>query len=168
MIDWCLPPQSLILLFLSISNWRQNGFRNPSKSPGTCCFNEVMCGHRRVRARYACASLADSAMCARAPCARARAWPRSILWLLCFSPLVCFLPCFFDPCLAYFNPGITSKHIKASYGIKEKLEFIKIRLKKHVFTLKHKYGRDNKTMLIHRLNVTKGYQNTLNSIQDKP
>ena len=74
----------------------------------------------------------------------------------------------FDPCLAYFNPGITSKHIKASYGIKEELEFIKIRLKKHVFTLKHNYGRDNKTMLIHRLNVTKGYQNTLNSIQDKP
>ena len=73
-----------------------------------------------------------------------------------------------DPCLAYFNPVITSKHIKASYGIKEKLEFIKIRLKKHVFTLKHKYGRDYKTMLIHRLNVRKGRQNTLNSIQDKP
>ena len=74
----------------------------------------------------------------------------------------------FDPCLAYFNPGITSKHIKASYGIKEELEFIKIRLRKHVFTLKHEYGRDNKIMLIPRLNVTKGYQNTLNSMQSKP
>ena len=116
---------------------------------------------------------------------RARPWPVSQCacerlvrvrvhgWLcffdfLCFSPLVCFLPCSLDPCLAYFNPEITSRHIKASYGIKEKLEFIKIRLKKHVFTLKHDYGRDNKTMLIHRLNVIKGYQNTLNSIQDKP
>ena len=36
------------------------------------------------------------------------------------------------------------------------------------FTLKHKYRRDNKTMLIHKLNVTKGYQNTLNSIHNKP
>ena len=74
----------------------------------------------------------------------------------------------FDSCLAYFNPGITSKHIKASYGIKEELEFIKIRLRKHVFTLKYKYGRDNKIMLIPRLNVTKGYQNALNSMQNKP
>ena len=87
---------------------------------------------------------------------------------LCFSPFVCFLPCSFDPCLAYFNPGITSKHIKASYGIKKELEFIKIRLKKHVFTLKHKYERDYKIMLILRLNARKGRQNTLNSIQDKP
>ena len=128
-----------------------------------------MCHHRRVRAWYACASLACFAMCARAPCARARVWPGSIL--LAFNASLHLYASFlasFDPCLAYSNPGITSKHIKASYGLKEELESIKIRLKKHVFTLKHKYGKDNKTMLIHRLNVTKGYQNTLNSIQNKP
>ena len=87
---------------------------------------------------------------------------------LCFSPLVCFLPCFLWSMPSLFQPEVTSKHIKASYGIKQKLEFIKIRFKKHVFTLKHNYGRDNKTMLIFRLNVTKGYQNVLNSMQNKP
>ena len=131
---------------------------NLPKSPGTCFINEVMCHHRRVRARCACASLANSAMCARAPCVRTRAWPRSTLWLFVLLS-TCMLPSLLLWSMpSLFQPEITSKHIKASYGIKGELEFIKIRLKKHVFTLKHKYGRDNKTMLIHRLNVTKGYQ----------
>ncbi len=107
--------------------------------------------------------------CARERLVRVRVLGRDQLFgFLCFSPLACFLPCFLWSMPSLFQPEITSKHIKASYGIKEKLEFIKIRLKKHVFTLKHKYGRDNKTMLIHRLNVTKGYQNTLNSVHNKP
>ncbi|QHO12700.1 uncharacterized protein DS421_15g509160 [Arachis hypogaea] len=50
-----------------------------------------MCPHRRVCARYACASLANSAMCARAPCARVRAW---LTLLLCLFMLLstCMLP----------------------------------------------------------------------------
>ena len=107
--------------------------------------------------------------CARERLVRVRVLGRDQLFgFLCFSPLACFLPCFLWSMSSLLHPEITSKHIKASYGIKEKLEFIKIRLKKHVFTLKHKYGRDYKTMLIHRLNARKGRQNTLNSIQDKP
>ena len=113
--------------------------------PGRFC-------NMRVSALCACAYMADFA---------------SLTFYASLHLYASFLASF-DPCLAYFNPGITSKHIKASYGIKEELEFIKIRLRKHVFTLKHKYGRDNKTLLIHRLNVTKGYQKTLNSMQNKP
>ena len=117
----------------------------------------------RVRVLVLFRNVRASALCA---CA-CMAWINSLAFCASLHLHASFLASF-DPCLAYFNPGITSKHIKASYGIKEKLEFIKIRLKKHVFTLKHKYGRDNKTMLIHRLNVTKGYQNVLNSRQNKP
>ena len=117
----------------------------------------------RVRVLGLFRNVRASALCAYA----CTAWISSLAFSASLHLHASFLASF-DPCLAYFNPGITSKHSKASYGIKEKLEFIKIRLKKHIFTLKHKYGRDNKTMLIHRLNVTKGYQNTLNSIQDKP